>query len=128
MEAIRRTQKKYGSRAMVAAILIALGFILAGYKPIGKGLVLGTLFSVLNFVLMGEMLPMRLGRTRRAAVFVSLGSLVVRLGLMAVPLIVATRYEEFNLFGVIPGLLMVQAVILLDHLLGPLTAAGRNQV
>jgi len=113
---------------MVAAILIALGFILAGYKPIGKGLVLGTLFSVLNFVLMGEMLPMRLGRTRRAAVFVSLGSLVVRLGLMAVPLIVASRYEEFNLFGVIPGLLMVQAVILLDHLLGPLTAAGRNQV
>ena len=113
---------------MVAAILIALGFILAGYKPIGKGLVLGTLFSVINFVLMGEMLPMRLGRTRRTAVFVSLGSLVVRLGLMAVPLIVATRYEEFNLFGVIPGLLMVQAVILLDHLLGPLTAAGRNQV
>ena len=128
MEAIRQTQRKYGSRAMVAAVLVALGFILAGYKPIGKGLVLGTLFSVINFVLMGETLPMKLGKTRRYASLVAMVSLVVRLGLMAVPLVVAFRYEQFNLFGVIPGLLMVQAVILLDHLMGPITAAGRNQV
>ena len=128
MEAIRRTQRKYGSRAMVAAVLIGLGFILAGYKPIGKGLVLGTLFSVINFVLMGETLPMKIGKTRRYASCVALASLVFRLGLMAVPLFVAYRYEQFNLFAVIPGLLMVQAVILLDHLVGPITAAGRNQV
>jgi hypothetical protein len=128
MVAVRRTQRKYGSRAMVVAILAGLVFILAGYKPIGKGLVLGTLFSVINFVLIGETLPMKMGKSRRAAMILSLGSLFARLGLMAVPLVVAVHYNQFNIFAVIPGLLMVQAVILLDHLIGPLTAAGRNQV
>ena len=46
MDPVRQTQKKYCSRAMTLAILISLGFILAGYKPIGKGLVLGTFFSI----------------------------------------------------------------------------------
>ena len=128
MEAIRQAQKKYGSRAMVTAILVGFCLILAGFKPIGKGLVLGALFSVINFVLMGETLPMRLGKSRRSAFFFSLGSLFFRLGLMAVPLIVAIRYDQFNLFAVIPGLLMVQAVILTDHVFGRFTATGRSQV
>ncbi len=113
---------------MAAAIFIALALIVLGYKPVGKGLVLGALFSVLNLILIGETLPLRIGKSRRSALAFSLGSLIVRLGLMAVPLIVAARCDQFNLFAVIPGLLMVQAVILADHLLAPLTAAGRNQV
>jgi len=128
MEAIRQTQKKYGSRAMAAAIVIGFSFMVAGYIPIGKGLVLGALFSVINFVLLGETLPMKLGRSRRSAFFFSLGSLFFRLAIMAVPLVVAIRYAQFNLFAVIPGLLMVQAVIMLDHLYGTIAASGRNQV
>jgi hypothetical protein len=113
---------------MVVAILVGFALILAGYKPIGKGLVLGALFSVVNFVLMGETLPMKLGKSKRTAAILSFGSLFARLGLMAVPLVIAARYDQFNIFAVIPGLLMVQVIILLDHLIGPFTATGRNQV
>jgi hypothetical protein len=113
---------------MVAAILIALTLILAGYKPVGKGLVLGALFSVINFVLIGETLPMKLGKSRRAASALSLLSLLFRLAIMAVPLVTAVQYDQFNIFAVIPGLFMVQAVIMLEHLHGALTATGRSQV
>jgi hypothetical protein len=128
MEAIRQTQKKYGSRAMATAIVIGFSLIVAGYTAIGKGLVLGALFSVINFVLIGETLPMKLGRSRRNMFFFSLGSLFFRLAIMAVPLIVAIRYDQFNLFAVIPGLFMVQAVIMADHLYGMVAASRRSQV
>ena len=128
MEAIRQTQKKYGSRALAKAIVIGFSLIVAGYTAIVKGLVLGVLFSVINFVLIGETLPMKLGRSRRSAFFFSLGSLFFRLAIMAVPLIVAIRYDQFNLFAVIPGLFMVQAVIMADHLYGMVAAARRSQV
>jgi len=41
MEPIQQIQKKFGSRAMVAAVVAGMIFILAGQKSIAKGLVLG---------------------------------------------------------------------------------------
>lgn len=116
MEPVKQTQKKYGSRALILAI--AAGFLIMafGYKPEAKGLILGTLFSVLNFVLIGETLPLRLGRSKRAATLIAFGSILLRFVLMAVPLVVAIRYPQFNVFTVIPGLLMVQLTILADHI------------
>ena len=61
MESIREIQKKYCTRAITAAIFIGLFFIVAGQKPIGKGLILGTIFSIINFIIMGETLPHRIG-------------------------------------------------------------------
>ena len=49
---------------MIAAIIIGLVFIIAGQKPLGKGLILGTIFSVINFILIGETLPLRIGKTK----------------------------------------------------------------
>jgi len=57
MESVKQTQKRYGSRAIWIAIAVGFGFFLAGYKPMGKGLVLGAIFSVINFVLIGHALP-----------------------------------------------------------------------
>jgi len=74
MEAVRETQKKYCSRAMITAIVAACVFILAGQKGIGKGLVLGTLFSVFNFILMAATLPMRIGKSKGLTYMLSLGS------------------------------------------------------
>ncbi len=82
----------------------------------GKGLVLGTIFSVLNFVLMGESLPYRLGKTKRKTFFVSLGSIYFRYIFLAIPLIIAIKSEEFNLFSVIVGVFAVQMVLLAEHL------------
>ncbi len=127
MEAIRETQKKYCSRAMIAAIFLGLFLIVIGYKPMGKGLVLGALFSVINFIIMAETLPMKLGRARRKSVVFSLLSILVRFGVMAIPLVAAIKYEQFNLFAVIPGLFMIQAVILTDQLVQAFKPARGGQ-
>ena len=115
MESVRETQKKYGSRAMAAAIIIGFLFILAGRKGIGKGLVLGTLFSVLNFVLMGEMLPLRIGKSASKTYILSFCSICLRYILLAVPLVLAIKFEQINLYATIFGIFMIQLAIVADH-------------
>jgi hypothetical protein len=122
MESISQTQKKYGSRAMVTAIVVAFILILAGLKPAGKGLVLGTIFSVINFVLIGHTIPLRLSQTKRKIFFISLGSIFFRYALMAVPLIVAVKFEQLDLPAAIFGIFMIQFVILADYLLNLITS------
>jgi hypothetical protein len=122
MESVSQTQKKYGSRAMVVAIIAGFILILAGLKPVGKGLVLGSIFSVINFVLIGQTLPMRLSQTRRKTFLLSLGSIVFRYALLAVPLIVAVKFEQFDLPAAIFGIFMIQLVILADYLLKLVTS------
>ncbi len=117
MESIKETQKSYGSRAIWIAIAVGFGFFLAGYKPMGKGLVLGTIFSVINFVLIGQALPLRIGHSKRKTFVLSLGSIIFRYMLMAIPVVVAVKYEQFDLVGTIFGLFMIQIVIMADHIL-----------
>lgn len=126
MTAVRDTQKKYCSQAMGAAIIVGLLFILAGQKAMGKGLILGTLFSVINFVLIGELLPLHLGHAKTKTIFVSLGSIIIRYGLIAVPLLVAVKFKQFNLWTVICGLFMIQIVILSNHLLKKISSTSRD--
>ena len=102
---------------MWVAIIIGFCFFLAGHKTVGKGLVLGTIFSVINFVLIGQALPLRIGKSKRKAFFLSLGSIFCRYVLLAVPVIVAVKYEGFDLVAAILGLFMIQFVILADHIL-----------
>ena len=117
MESVKATQKKYGSRALWIAIIIGLCFFLGGLKPVGKGIILGTVFSVVNFILIGQALPMRIGKSKRKTFILSLGSLFFRYALMAIPIIVAAKFEQFNLVAAIIGLFMIQFVILADHLI-----------
>ena len=116
MESVKATQKKYASRAIWIAIIVGIGFFLAGQKPVGKGMILGTIFSVANFILIGKALPLRIGRSKRKTFFLSLGSIFFRYALMALPIIVAVKLEQFNLVAAIVGLFMIQFVILADHL------------
>ena len=117
METTRQLQKKYGSRAMAIAIVVAFIMILAGLKPVAKGLVLGTLFSIINFVLIGQTLPLRLSQSARKGFFFSMGSIFFRYTLLAVPLIVSIKFEQFDLAAAIIGIFMVQLMILFDYLL-----------
>jgi len=84
-------------------------------KPIAKGLILGSVFSIVNFILIGETLPMRMGRSGRSVFMISLASIFFRYLLMAIPLIAAIKYAQFNVFAVIPGLFMVQGMIVADQ-------------
>ena len=64
MEAFKQTQKRYVTRALTLSIMVGLLFILVGQKAVGKGLMLGTIFGVLNFILMGQSIAWKLGRSK----------------------------------------------------------------
>ena len=117
MEAIRQLQKKYCYRAMGAAVALGGFLILIGQQPVGKGFILGTIFSVINFIIIGETLPFRLGKTRGKTFLVALASIFFRFGVMAVPLILAVKFDQFSLFAVIIGIFAVQLVIIADQFL-----------
>lgn len=127
MEQIRQIQKKYCSRTIIIAIIAGFCFILAGYRPIGKGLVFGALFSIINFILIGKTIPGQINKTRNMTLFLVLGSIFFRYGLMAIPLVLAIKLDQFNLFAVIAGLFLIQAVILGDHLQHFFIPAQKNQ-
>ncbi len=101
---------------MGAAVALGGFLILIGQQPVGKGFILGTIFSVINFIIIGETLPFRLGKTRGKTFLVALASIFFRFGVMAVPLILAVKFDQFSLFSVIFGIFTVQMVIIADHL------------
>ena len=124
---IRELQKRVGTRAMTVALVAAGICIAAGARPIAKGLLLGTLFSIANFVLMGATLHLRLQPTRRRAFWGALGGIVPRYLLLAVPVILALKLEQLNLWATVGGMFMVQAVILLEPLWRSLRAARHSR-
>ena len=128
MDAIRETQKKYCSRAMLAAIFVGLVFILTDQSAVGKGLILGTFFSIINFILLGQAIPLKAGKSRGKSFFFSLGSIFFRFALMAIPLIIAIRSVKFHLFAVIGGIFMVQIIIMADHIVQTLLSTRSNQI
>ena len=112
---------------MTVAIVAGFVFVLAGQNAIAKGLVLGTIFSIVNFILMGEMLPLKLGKSNRRAFLWSLLSLLFRYAFVAIPLIMAIKFRQFNLFAVICGIFLVQGIILAESLLTTLSAFRNKQ-
>ncbi len=116
MNEVRQIQKDYCSQAMLLAIGTALFFLAMGARSISKGLILGTLFSIINFILMARGLPLQLNKSRGKTFLACLGSIWVRYILLALPLIVAAKFQVINFFATAVGILMVQLVILGHHL------------
>ena len=128
MEVLKQTQKKYATRALILAIITGLLFILMGQKSMGKGLVLGTIFSVLNFILMGQSIALKLGRSKAKTFSIVLGSIFFRYLLLAIPLIVAIRFEQFHIVAAAVGIFMIQLVILAEHVLTLIPAMRKKQI
>ena len=101
---------------MLIAILVAVIFIIIGHKPVGKGFLLASIFSVVNFALMARLNPLILGRSSSKAGFVALGSISLRYVILAIPLIFALKNDSIDFVATVVGLFSVQIVILLDHL------------
>ena len=112
---------------MAAAVILGLLLVVTGYKALGKGLVLGTIFSVINFILMGEALPLRLGKSTGKTYSWSLFSVLFRYALLAVPLVIAVRMEQIHLLTTVLGIFMVQLAILTDHFY-QLSSSARNSL
>lgn len=101
---------------MALAIGISLVCLILGHKAVCRGLVLGALFSTINFVLMAQALHVKLKHDRSKASLSALGNILFRYTFMAIPLFLAIKFPRFDLVATIAGLFMVQAVILADHL------------
>ena len=108
-------QKKICSWAMTAVIVLALIFIVLDEKAIAKGLVLGTLFSIINFVLLGRSIPMTLGQSVGRARLIGLTSILCRYAVLAVPLILGIKLDALNFVAVVVGIFAVQIVTLVDY-------------
>ena len=107
---------------MGCALVIAAAFLIFGERALAKGLVLGTCFSILNFLILSRSIPMVLGRSRRKAGMIGLASVLIRFALLAVPLIIALRSASFHFVAAAVGLFAVQIVTLVDHIaIRPLT-------
>lgn len=116
MEHVKQEQKKIIQRALWLSIVAGLVSIVIGHKPVGKGLVLGAIFSVLNFILMAKSIGLKFGRSKKQAISISFGSIIFRYILLAIPLIVSVKFEQFNLIATVVGIFLIQLVILADHL------------
>jgi len=108
----RALQKRYGIGSLSLAAVLGIGCVLAGWPSVGKGIVLGTVFSAANFILMGEGVVLK---------FVSGGGnllplviMVGRYALLALPIIVAIKLPAFDLRATVVGVFMVQACIVTD--------------
>jgi len=111
---VRKAQKKICSWALTSAIVLGLVFILLDEKAVAKGLILGTLFSIVNFVLLGKSIPMMLGQRLSKARLVGLISVLCRYGILAIPLILGIKLEAINFVAVAVGIFAVQIVTLAD--------------
>ncbi|HUU80976.1 MAG TPA: ATP synthase subunit I [Acidobacteriota bacterium] len=114
---VNQTQRRICSSAITAAIAIAVIFIIVGEKAVAKGLLLGTLFSIVNFILMGKSIQLTLGISRPRASMIGFTSIMFRYVLLAIPLVVAIKIDSFNLVAAVVGIFAVQIVTLVDYLI-----------
>jgi len=116
VEEIRQFKKRYCSGAIINGLIAGTGLIIFGFKSFGKGIILGTLFSILNFILLNEMISMKLGVTQAKLILLAICSACFRYIILAFPLILSIKMEQFNFIAVIFGIFAVQIVILVDTL------------
>jgi hypothetical protein len=116
MDQIRQLQKKYCSTSLSIAIITGFIFILCNMKPVGKGLILGSIFSIINFILIGETLPAKLIKSKKKTFFLSLGSIYFRYAIISIPIFLGIKYDQFNLISVIIGIFSIQIIIILDNI------------
>lgn len=117
MKSIRQIQKKYCSIAITVSIIVSVFFVLANHKPLGKGLILGSIFSIINFVLIGETVPMKIGASKKKIRLISFASILSRYVLLAIPILLGIKSDQFDIIAVVSGIFTVQLIILADHLI-----------
>jgi hypothetical protein len=79
-------------------------------------------------MLMGKSIALNFGRSRAKTLSISLGSIIFRYLLLAIPLIAAVKYEQFNLVAAILGIFMIQLVILAEHVLSLIPAMRKKRI
>jgi hypothetical protein len=110
-------QRSVCSWATLFAIVVALLFLVFQEKAMAKGILLGTLFSILNFILLGKSIPLALGQTRTKAGMIGLVSIFGRYALLAIPMVIAIKSSSINFVAVVVGIFAVQIVTLIQYII-----------
>ncbi|MCB2228853.1 MAG: ATP synthase subunit I [Desulfarculaceae bacterium] len=111
--------KQVITRALLFAVGAALVLVLVGQAPWARGVALGAVASVANFLVMAWLLPRALDPARRRGQAFTVVSVALRFGLMAAALAVALSMPaRVAPLAVAAGLFMVQFTLLSDRFLG----------
>lgn len=112
---VKKVRNRICSWTMLSGICLALFLILIHEKAIAKGLLLGTCFSCINFLILGRSIVMTIGHSHPRAGLIAFTSMLTRYIILAVPLIVAIKSTSFNLVASIIGIFAVQIVTLIYY-------------
>jgi hypothetical protein len=113
---VNQVQRRICSWSTLIAIIAALLFVVFQEKAIAKGILLGTLFSIINFILLGKSIPLALGQTRPRAGMIGLASILGRYVLLAIPMVIAIKSSSINFIAVVVGIFAVQIVTLFNYI------------
>ncbi len=102
--------------AFLLTLTAAFVLIILSHKPAARGVALGGLFSGLNFILLSRSLAGRVVRRDLPGRIWGIMWLLIRLAVLAVPLVIAARTDYFSLPAAAAGLFAVQAALLLEPL------------
>jgi hypothetical protein len=115
------TPKKICTWSITCSTAIAVICLLFQQTAVAKGLVIGAIFSVINFVLLGQTIPMTLYKSRAKAGMIGFSSILGRYVLLAVPLIIGIKLPSFSFVAVVIGVFSIQITTLVSYfLIGPL--------
>ena len=112
----RRFVKDRSRWALLLALAAAIVLILIGNKPAARGVALGGLFSVVNFMIMSRTLAGRMARTGWSGRSFGFLWILARLGLAALVLTLAFKTDYLDVAATAAGLFAVQAALLLQPL------------
>ena len=120
------TPRKICTWSITYATAVAVICLLLHEIAIAKGLIIGAIFSIINFILLGQTLPKTLFRSRAKASMMGLGSILGRYALLAVPLIIGIRSASFNFMAVVIGIFAVQITTLFSYFVIAPLVRGRS--
>jgi len=97
--------------ALLLAVVVSLALFALGEASWAKGFALGSLFSILNFVLLKWGIQQRLNQGGKTVKVKGFAFIVLRYAILAIPLLLALKTEIFNLPATIAGLFCIQLSI-----------------
>lgn len=111
------TPKKICTWSITYSTVIAAICLIFKETAVAKGLIVGAIFSVINFVLLGQTIPMTLFKSRAKAGMIGFSSILGRYVLLAVPLIIGIKLPSFNFVAVVIGVFAIQITTLVSYFL-----------
>ena len=108
------TPKKICTWSITYSAAIAVICLLLQQTAVAKGLIIGAIFSVINFVLLGQTIPMTLFKSRAKAGMIGFSSILGRYVLLAVPLIIGIKLPSINFVAVVIGVFAIQITTLVS--------------